>query len=135
MESHGVLCRPVYNGCPQFSSKWIILSETHWDTEEAGEESGEEKGAERGEKEQSGEVVEEGRGKKKKVITKVKNRPESEIDYRRDMPNSKTEEVVRRVAEEVKQKEKEKSAEVAEEVSDVVEEVDSTIQVSTAQLP
>lgn len=76
----------------QFASKWIILSEAHFETEQGGEKAEQEQKQEKEHNKEQGKKEEEQR---KKVLVLVKEQEKiSDKEYRRDMPNTRMMEAV-----------------------------------------
>ena len=107
----------------QFGSKWIILSEVHFETGALVVEGGSEEG------------VEEVQGVKEVVeVVEENDEVEGEVEYRRDMPASSMEEAV--TEEEEKEKEELEEVKVLGKQGDTAmkEEVDSLVQVKCIQI-
>ena len=96
----------------EFNSKWILISELHWQTDNQEEaEKGKEKKKIAREEELEEEKISVIKKAKEVEFEKKSTSVESEIEYRRDMPDIKTEMPVREVVGKKKNKEQEKNKE------------------------
>ena len=114
----------------EFDSKWIVISEIHWQTDNHEEEKERVKKM-RKEKEEKKEipVIKEKEEIEEKEEEEKVIRVKSEIEYRRDMPNSKSEEVPVREVVGKKKKKEEKEAEKHDKEKEREVDTDSLVQV------
>ena len=116
----------------QFDSKWIVISEFHWQTDnhQEKEEKDKKRKEEKEEERRTPVIKEKGKTEEEEKAKEKVIRVESEIEYRRDMPDSKTEVPAREVVGKKKkeEEEKERQNEVEEEEEPEVD-TDSLVQV------
>ena len=124
----------------EFNSKWILISELHWQTdnqeeEEKGKEEKKKKMARKEELEE--EKISVIKKAKKVEFEKKSTSVESEIEYRRDMPDIKTEVPVREVVGKKKNKEEEKNKDQVKKKKEEEMDVDrdSVMQVAVQCSP
>ena len=115
----------------QFDSKWIVISEFHWQTDnrQEKEEKDKKRKEEKEEERRTPVIKDRGKTEEEGKATEKVIRVESEIEYRRDMPDSKTEVPAREVVgkKEKEKEEVERQNEVEEEEPEV--DTDSLVQV------
>ena len=121
----------------QFDSKWIVISEFHWQTDnrQEKEEKDKKRKEEKEEERRTPVIKEKGKTEEEEKAKEKVIRVESEIEYRRDMPDSKTEVPAREVVGMKEKKEEEEEEERQNEVEEEEPEVDTDSLVQVCVYP